>query len=753
MEARDTFIFVSELYEEPPTIYGLHDVVTVVNVPAELVIEVSGGVEHIEVRPSASAGILEPIIQKSEILIQKLDKRGRVVKPGADKGGDGDDGDEDGDGDVDDDDDDDDDDDYDDDDDDDDNGADARGGASKKDRTMHLITMTPEPDQYGTVKMVVVVRDWIGTTKQKFMLRVEGLTAEEQLDLPGGGRGSPGFRVVDDESKLDPDEVQAANPREWTTTDVCNWLSDKNFEKQVASFQAEKVDGKVLLEKLDGEALRGERFHVGRAVATRLLKEIDDLRDVAEMLELQAELEEREKREAEEEEEERRQEEETAKAKAAKTQLLKDAGYVSQRELKEQEEERAREEEAFLAELDPLADFSSTDEDEDEDGFGGAKNGTAGEWSGPGFYPRRRAAPSIYDPGKRRSADAEVFWLALLLEKMVVLHNVHVKDGAFWDLTAGEGLMCFAAAMAKGFNRVHGVEDDEGRLQRALAFRDRFEERYREKLPYQRRGINVEFHAGHLASDHATVDWSHADVALVNWNTASKIEFYSGSAKEQTRERRQIIWGDLVQNSEDMRAGTCLIVIDEHQHYKDCQCRKHWLRAKVEDQGWFDFGGDDGDGDGDGDGDDDVGGGGGGGGGGSGEGSEAGSAGSRPFSGSGGRGDEGKSGGAKGGDEGKRGGGGGGGDDDDGDEMTAEALRELGIEPDDAEGGGITFDAHGKPGDPIPGWTLRETDQIRRGFGLCTAYAYTRDAIRHTRHDIKHVAATLSSRMGLVERE
>ena len=61
-EARNAFLFISDLYEEPPSIFGVHDVVTAMNIPAELAVEVSESVEHLEVRvvpvsvPGADAG-------------------------------------------------------------------------------------------------------------------------------------------------------------------------------------------------------------------------------------------------------------------------------------------------------------------------------------------------------------------------------------------------------------------------------------------------------------------------------------------------------------------------------------------------------------------------------------------------------------------------------------------------------------------------------------------------------------------------
>ena len=161
--------------------------------------------------------------------------------------------------------------------------------------------------------------------------------------------------------------------------------------------------------------------------------------------------------------------------------------------------------------------------------------------------------------------------------------------------------------------------------------------------------------------------------------------------------------------AEDLRVGSALIVLEEHQHYKDCTCNKHWRRAKIEAQGWFGFG-------------------------------EADSKATGGTGATGGAG-EGKSSSSPFSDAGEE---------EEEEDEAAEAMRLLGM---DGDGGGGVWDGLGKPGDTIPGWTLVMTDTVARGKGLYNIYTYIRDRTEHFRNDIanlgKDATYHVTSRRGL----
>ena len=467
-EARNAFLFISDLYEEPPSIFGVHDVVTAMNIPAELAVEVSESVEHLEVRvvpisvPGADAGEAgedgedgedgevegsragsravsmvgavsvqpgaPPLVTAAQIHIRKATRSERslglagalsAVRRGGGVAGSGGGGEED----------------------DEEDESESSSGAGDSDsddsgnndtsglRTMHIISIVPEEDQMGSVELVLVAKDWIGATKERFTLVVEGLLVGDE---------GKGLRLMgeDELAAMDLDSLQNPNPRQWPWEDIVEWLRDKEYgDSVVAGFEAGAVDGATLLEVRTGEELRIICKKVGRSMQTRLLKDIDDLRDVAEMVELQGEMEERAKQEEAEEEERKAEAEEEEKARVAK---MKRQGQIPDRM-----------DSAFLKESDLFDDDGGDDDDgEGKEGKGGDNalddfSSTDSEWSDDeddeaAMLAAMKKVPTIFDSSKRRSADVEVFWLSFLLEKLISLHNIHVDNGVFYDLTCTE---------------------------------------------------------------------------------------------------------------------------------------------------------------------------------------------------------------------------------------------------------------------------------------------------------------------------
>ena len=71
-----------------------------------------------------------------------------------------------------------------------------------------------EHTRLGVAELVLVARDWVGTVKEKFRVCVEGLLE---------GEDGEGLRMLGDgeESDLDEDVLQSANPRLWPCEGVC----------------------------------------------------------------------------------------------------------------------------------------------------------------------------------------------------------------------------------------------------------------------------------------------------------------------------------------------------------------------------------------------------------------------------------------------------------------------------------------------------------------------------------------------------
>jgi hypothetical protein len=94
-------------------------------------------------------------------------------------------------------------------------------------------------------------------------------------------------------------------------------------------------------------------------------------------------------------------------------------------------------------------------------------------------------------------------------------------------------MMAFVAAVAKPFNHVVGMEANKNKYTRACMFHERFENRYRRRLPKNRSSLRVEIKEGTMVE----LDWTAADVVLIDWTAALQIQ--------HPTDERALIWGDL----------------------------------------------------------------------------------------------------------------------------------------------------------------------------------------------------------------
>ena len=113
------------------------------------------------------------------------------------------------------------------------------------------------------------------------------------------------------------------------------------------------------------------------------------------------------------------------------------------------------------------------------------------------------------------------------------LHRYSHPYSHRYTLAGDDGMMAFVAAVAKPFNHVVGMEANKDKYTRACMFQERFENRYRRRLPKNRSSLRVEIKEGTMVE----LDWTAADVVLIDWMAALQIQ--------HPTDERALIWGDL----------------------------------------------------------------------------------------------------------------------------------------------------------------------------------------------------------------
>ena len=296
------------------------------------------------------------------------------------------------------------------------------------------IYVTPEEGQYGDCVMTVHVQDPVGVTpefsdtvygkrrKKVRVLRKKDIEISEMDRILGNDQED----FVDyEEEAISRDE----NPRKWSVEDLSGWLFEQNFLMLKSKFIEDKVDGMKFLKMTQKDFVS---YGVKKMKTKKQLEGwIQKLNDDADMREYALE-----------------QGKDCRRGKAGGKNKAATRGRI----------QRQNEETSTPGDSRP-----------------GTRGTSAGKssvmtLSRPGtahssIDPWQAFVPSI-SHGVCTEADTDAYVVAFELGKIRHIHRIILRDSIFVDLTADDGRVCLASALALPFQKVVGIECRFGEFER-----------------------------------------------------------------------------------------------------------------------------------------------------------------------------------------------------------------------------------------------------------------------------------------------
>ena len=321
------------------------------------------------------------------------------------------------------------------------------------------VYVTPEEGQYGDCIMTVHVQDPVGSNSQSFPIQFmvkkkknKG-TKTKHIEISEMDRilGNDQEDFVDyEEEAISRDE----NPRKWSVEDLSGWLFEQNFLMLKSRFIEDKVDGMKFLKMTQKDFVS---YGVKKMKTKKQLEGwIQKLNDDADMREYALEQE-----------------------KIAEEEKL--AARIKQ----QQEEELQR-------------------QNEEASAPGGSRPGTRGTSSGKSSVmslSRPGTAHSSIDPwqafvpsishGICTEADTDAYVVAFELGKIRHIHRMILRDSIFVDLTADDGRICLASALACPFQKVVGIECRFGEFERGKVYVGRYKKKIMPTLTMEKQRQSI----------------------------------------------------------------------------------------------------------------------------------------------------------------------------------------------------------------------------------------------------------------------